>query len=296
MKRARGFTHIECLTMSVILLLLLSALLPAVQLAREDARMIQCKNNLKQIGLACHNYHDAHNRFPNGWVSGRITGAGQMAMGWQTRLLPYIDQPAMYNQLNFSVPEDPSNHKIYKTTIRSYLCPVDSIEPLNIMRGGWAPNSYTGNYGSVPIPRWSLSSGADSFWPGQSAAFFQYSEAQEISANGLFQMNQCTGIRDIIDGTSNTLLAGERSAVGGGAIWAGPRSNYHESDILSDGSYASLFNRSDTGFSSRHAGVINFCICDGSVRSVRVDLDSQPGWGVQQKLCARNDNQVIGEF
>ena len=97
--RRRGFTLIELLVSIAIIAVLIALLLPAVQQAREAARRTQCKNNLKQIGLAMHNYHDTHNGFPNGNIASSARGWG---MSWYMRILPYVDQAPVYNKLNFS--------------------------------------------------------------------------------------------------------------------------------------------------------------------------------------------------
>ncbi len=94
-QRQRGFTLIELLVVIAIIAILIALLLPAVQQAREAARRTQCKNNLKQIGLSLHNYHDVYNSFPNGTVS---TSAGNWGISWWARVLPYVDQAPLYNQ------------------------------------------------------------------------------------------------------------------------------------------------------------------------------------------------------
>ena len=148
---------------------------------------------------------------------------------------------------------------------------------------------FSGNYGSKPIARWS----GLSFFPGQVAT---PNVGKANSPDGLFFVNSRIGVRDITDGTSNTIMVGERSIIGRGGLWPGPRSNFNESDVVSDGSFASVLNGSDTGFSSRHNQGIHFVICDGSVRFVSSNIDSHPDGGSLQKICSRNDGQVIGEF
>ena len=103
---ARGFTLVELLVVIAIIAVLIALLLPAVQQAREAARRTQCKNNLKQIGLALHNYHDNYNALPPGWIGVTNGGPdiyGLNGWGWASRILPQIDQSPLYNQLNFLV-------------------------------------------------------------------------------------------------------------------------------------------------------------------------------------------------
>src|SRR6201996_1630152 len=97
LRRSKGFTLIELLVVIAIIAVLIALLLPAVEQAREAARRTQCKNNLKQMGLALHNYHDTNNTFPPGWI-GQSTAA-YSGFGWNTMLLPSIDQGPLYNSL-----------------------------------------------------------------------------------------------------------------------------------------------------------------------------------------------------
>src|SRR5688500_4365529 len=108
--RRRGFTLIELLVVIAIIAVLIALLLPAVQQAREAARRTQCRNNLKQIGLALHNYHDVHNTFPMGYCAGMtyVDGASDTSPGWSwaTYILPQLDQGPLYNQFNWSAAPD----------------------------------------------------------------------------------------------------------------------------------------------------------------------------------------------
>ena len=109
-KRTRkGFTLIELLVVIAIIAILIALLLPAVQQAREAARRSTCKNNLKQIGISLHNYHDVHNAFPPGWIAVENNSPnieGESGFGWGTMLLPYMDQAPLYQQMDFTVAMD----------------------------------------------------------------------------------------------------------------------------------------------------------------------------------------------
>lgn len=303
--RKRGFTIIETLTVAAICSVCTSLLVPAMQSARRDARDTICRNNLKQLGLALHNYHDVHGVFPPAWITREPDGAGYATTGWQCQILPFIDQAPLYNKLDMTNGVYTSPRKdagLLTRRLDVYRCPLDSVTDTNPFRGDWGTSNYVGNFGSTPIPRWSDSS---TFWPGQTTSPVsgggRYGRAASPGTNGLFAMNSMIRIRDCIDGTSNTLMVGERSILGKAALWPGPRSNYQESDVLADGSYASPINRSDTGYSSRHAnGIVYFLLCDGAVRGIQEDIDSNDktdrNMGVLQKLSARNDGQIIGKF
>ena len=181
--RKRGFTLIELLVVITIIAILIALLLPAVQQAREAARRSQCKSNLKQWGIAIHNYHDAHSTMPMGKVALRH-------WTFRSMLLPYVDQATLYEQLDFefdpecftyalvTMPDNPLDD-----LIPLYSCPSDpnsgrvSDSPL----GQHAPGSYPGVSGDTPT-----------------------------SKNGIFYVDSATRFRDVIDGLSSTIAVGER--------------------------------------------------------------------------------------
>ena len=130
MRRRRGFTLIELLVVIAIIGVLIALLLPAVQAAREAARRSQCVNNLKQMGLALENYHDALGCFPMSYCAKFpfVDGATDTAngWGWQTMILPQMEQGTLFSAVNFSLPvEGPQNTTVIQTRISSYLCPSD---------------------------------------------------------------------------------------------------------------------------------------------------------------------------
>ena len=127
--KGRGFTLIELLVVIAIIAVLIALLLPAVQQAREAARRTQCKNNLKQIGLALHNYHDNFSALPPGWigVTGTVTDVyGMNGWGWGSKILPQIDQANLYNTMNFSVKmESPANALARVVPLAAFRCASD---------------------------------------------------------------------------------------------------------------------------------------------------------------------------
>jgi len=242
--RRRGFTLIELLVVIAIIAVLIALLLPAVQSAREAARRAQCVNNLKQIGLAMHNYHDVVGSFPPESLVNRLTaptagGWGGSWWPWSAFILPQMEQGPLFNAINFSILNGGNmsveNRTIYGTIINGYLCPSDDSNKLFTDRRWTTIANLTGPYtaastnyvASVGDPRtgnplfdvWS-SAPANAYW----------------SCDGTFQgmfgdcsSGQTTNIAMVTDGTSNTFLVGENSPnfngqlvwVSGHGTWAG---------------------------------------------------------------------------
>ena len=196
----RGFTLIELLVVIAIIAVLIALLLPAVQAAREAARRAQCVNNLKQIGLGLHNYHSSINSFPMGATSTTAFGSG-VRTGWgswsaHAQLLGYMEQTAVYNAINFALPNasaategQASNTTAATTMITVFQCPSSLPYP-----GTWQgrPSPYTNYFASL------------------GASMNQYASNTSALPNGLFQVGGTTyGLRDITDGSSNTIAFGE---------------------------------------------------------------------------------------
>src|SRR5690606_29045010 len=125
-QRRQGFTLIELLVVIAIIAVLIALLLPAVQQAREAARRSQCKNNLKQLGLAMHNYLDVHGVFPFGQIyfTTRPSGATDSRVSWFWMILPFVEQSAVYSKLDFTVPTYSSpNSSVNTTPMPGFYCP-----------------------------------------------------------------------------------------------------------------------------------------------------------------------------
>ncbi len=290
LRPTRGFTLIELLVVIALIVVLTALCLPAIQHARDEARKAQCQNNLKQFGLALHNYHDSSRVFPPGWTQYHPQPGPETRFGWAVFVLPYLDQVRLYKQFNFQTQRaEPLN--LFQTRFAVYRCPEDPSPDNNSQRGEFGTMNYSGNFGPVAPPRW-MANGSTEFWPGQAPTLTE--------TNGLAFLNSRVAVRDILDGTSNTLLLGERSVTGGAAIWMGVRGNEFETDQVTDCSPGHEINSGEAGFSSRHTGGANFLFCDGTVRFLSEKIESGPGDQQQmktyQKLSHRADGNPIAEF
>jgi prepilin-type N-terminal cleavage/methylation domain-containing protein/prepilin-type processing-associated H-X9-DG protein len=257
-KASRGFTLIELLVVIAIIAVLIALLLPAVQSAREAARRVQCTNNLKQLGLAMHNYHSAIGTFPIGVMgylsptyaaSPRGTGNGNYPDGtpvgnhrrtWAFLILPYIEQGSMANAVNYSLPFNPptgaANNTISESLIPTFACPSDptvsQIDQNNRREGNYVVN--WGNthmmqdiqnvqYSLNPMP--ANNPNSNPYPPGA---------ATQVSFLGApFTFDKSYGIQTITDGTSNTLLMAE-VIIGLTQFVNGKASYEHRGDIYND--------------------------------------------------------------
>ena len=250
----RGFTLIELLVAIAIIAILIALLVPAVQKVRESANRMQCHNNLKQIGLALHSYHDRNKGFPPGYVSG-VSAAGAdtgPGWGWGAYLLDDIEQDNLKRTINFALDvTHPANAMQRAQVLAIFRCPSDIYV-----------DSFTPAGASVSIAH------------GNYAAVFGDLEIEDNpgKGNGMFFRNSKTRMADITDGTSNTFLAGERSSNLSKATWTGVISGIAESQALVLGSCDHLPNNLAVAhvedFWSRHIQGVNFVFADGSVHSI----------------------------
>jgi prepilin-type N-terminal cleavage/methylation domain-containing protein/prepilin-type processing-associated H-X9-DG protein len=211
-RRRSGFTLIELLVVIAIIAVLIALLLPAVQAAREAARRTQCVNNLKQIGLALHNYHDINNTFPMGAGSGMYSlGVYNSKHNWSIHaaILPQMGQVPLYNAINFNwgtadaptqLPTYPINSTTIQTQVNGFLCPSDPNGSTSLASGVLdANNCYFGSIGATTDTLGGFSAGAPSL--------------ATVPTSGLFAYQQSKGLNQVIDGTSNTVAFAE-STVG----------------------------------------------------------------------------------
>jgi prepilin-type N-terminal cleavage/methylation domain-containing protein/prepilin-type processing-associated H-X9-DG protein len=266
----RAFTLIELLVVIAIIAILIGLLLPAVQKVREAAARLQCTNNLKQIGLACHSYHDSQQSLPPGYLATAAYPDTTPGWGWAAFLLPYLEQDNLYRQINLGQPVQ--NSSAAQVIVKVYLCPSDSPP-----RAPFA----VGDAGGAALLQAAPSSYAATV--GQDA-----SEVDDPTGDGVFYRNSRTRFADITDGTSQTVLAGDRAwaqtmgtwagAPSGAVTRAGPRNAWPNATgpaqalTLVHNNWVNITTDADGGlddFSSNHVGGVNVLLADGSVRFVR---------------------------
>jgi len=317
--RQRGFTLIELLVVIAIIAILIALLLPAVQQAREAARRSQCTNNLKQLGLAFHNYHDVYKSFPPAATVAKPIATGTTAVNmdkihawpWPMRLLPYIEQTALFNEIgvgdssitvpttnltttnDFTTASAGSIESLLTKQIPVFMCPSASGKEIN---------KYQHNMGTL-----------------------MYAMTSRIAVYPSGSTTHTKGIGDILDGTSNTVLVGEKVLMDApfvsiGATWASHRpcgsriGIVHHASAMNtpfDGVHdaanncytenAPSSNATRVVVASSHPGGAHLLMCDGSVHFVSENIDSDPTTGlsgnfVYSNLFMEDDGNVIGDF
>jgi prepilin-type N-terminal cleavage/methylation domain-containing protein len=295
--RRYGFTLIELLVVIAIIAILIALLLPAVQQAREAARRTQCRNNMHQLGLALHNYHDAHRCFPAGSF-GQMAGADD---GWSLHcmILPFMDEAAVYNAINFDSSRSPGNITAAGQILAQFLCPSyagghdDRGHVTGSIYGGFT--SYCSVMGSMTVAQ---ANGANGGW----SAF----------RNGVTTYSFCSKIRDVRDGTSNTFLMGESGNLWGPCYrkswynaygWGCDRTlvtlawpvNYDLRWNAGGETRPSSCNNYGVGccmsFGSFHEGGAFFAMADGQVRFISENIDI----GTFRALGTRAGNELIDD-
>jgi len=244
-----GFTLIELLVVIAIIAILIALLVPAVQKVREAAARTQCINNMKNLGLACHMYQDTARKLPPGWVVNKaIANSPSPGWSWGTVILPYIEQGPLFTQLNpdlngvTAAPLSTAS-TLMVTSLPVFVCPSDGKSSPNTVMGGYANSNYVCN--------------REVLGPNAAGTAIAYS------------------IQSIPDGSSNTILAGERESVFNvGAVWIVRSSVSTASFEGRPGRGINIKNPTPTvvtdptsfGFSSNHTGGVNFLFGDGTVR------------------------------
>jgi prepilin-type N-terminal cleavage/methylation domain-containing protein/prepilin-type processing-associated H-X9-DG protein len=316
MRRPRfAFTLIELLVVIAIIGILIALLLPAVQKIREAAARMQCSNNLKQIGLALHNYHDANQVFPTG---GDKRGYVIYAMGWPALLMPYFEEGnrrttidamapnAIYNIMPWRLTDPPHNgaNPVFTSPIKIFVCPASEL-------GDRSPDV---QYPTVPqinaTNQGALHYRANGGSPTLGLVQGTWSRHAWYTTSGIIYPNSKVKLTDISDGTSNTILIGETSSAigrplnsrGWGVIqpWTWGYYFYftdaqgwlmidHKAVTYPIG-YTGSFFTNETPFTSNHAGGgVNMVFCDGSVHF----MPKSTNLLILQALATRNGGEVV---
>ncbi|QDT37624.1 DUF1559 domain-containing protein [Stratiformator vulcanicus] len=307
--KSKGFTLIELLVVIAIIAILIALLLPAVQQAREAARRSTCKNNLKQIGLALHNYLDTANEFPAAVYPSEgpnsALGNQEAYWAWGTMILPYMEQATLYQTLNASNASaevalqthgspnaDPT--MVTQSRIGSLVCPSDSGPALAVETQrrmyGQAWTSFLGHDAVLSKTNYLASQGTGTRVPNGTDF-----------GDGFMQNRFGVNVEDVVDGLSNTIAIGERAwdspkgANGfGGVIFTVAKNNATEdaSGVVGAGLNPRVSGDAQDGFSSFHVGGVQFVMGDGSVHFISENISQ----GVLNNLADRSDGTPIGEF
>ncbi|WP_166830805.1 DUF1559 domain-containing protein [Thalassoroseus pseudoceratinae] len=324
-----GFTLIELLVVIAIIAILIALLLPAVQQAREAARRSQCKNNMKQMALAMHNYQSAFKVFPYGHRSNSSPSTvTHIRDCWFQRILPFIEQNALSEayeadttQWIHHLTDNTATAYIAETVVPAFTCPSDPGAPGKGANGG--TTAFQGNYGvAAGVGDWSLDTSTNPATITVTDGDIAYGDA-----NGMFYELSATAFRDCIDGSTNTLFASEGIIRPGtaakwgelGGYWGGaPHGSYGVSSAetpntsVPDRAYtckatsvaaapnnAPCEEGNTSGLSGRwnfarsfHPGGVHGAMVDGSVRFFSDSIDRQ----IWMRLGIRNDGQVVSEF
>ncbi len=329
--RFAAFTLVELLVVIAIIGILIALLLPAVQAAREAARRMQCSNNLKQMGLALHNYHDTFRSFPIGSRSGTLSSYNTYGTNWRSALLAFLEQKPLYDSLNFETgsfsgwenqPFSGGNEVLVGLAIPVYKCPSSTIdpfinEPTSINDRGGLMHDYVGISGAYPDPG------------GRGTSVCRQSSRGYVCNTGLLLPHQVAGIKHASDGTSHTMIVAEQSGLVGdrpirsnyGGGWAGARDhtgdyslnprranqissgdNYYHCGLTvvrwainsrtSQANSSNATYETNTILNSFHPGVINVLLGDGSVQSIADSIDME----TLRRLAAADDGLPIDEF
>jgi prepilin-type processing-associated H-X9-DG protein/prepilin-type N-terminal cleavage/methylation domain-containing protein len=289
-----AFTLIELLVVIALIGTLIALLVPAVQKVREAAARTQCQNNLKQMGLALHAYHDANKALPPGYLATATYPGTSPGWGWEAFILPYLEQTPLYRQINLSQPIQ--GQAAAAVGIPTYLCPADMVTltpfPVTDATGATLCNAAPSSYAATVGP--------------------DASDVADPTGEGVFYRNSRIRLTDIHDGTSETVMAGDRAwsqvngiwagAPDGGIVRAGISNPWQAATapapcfVLVHNNWINILTDSDGGlddFSSMHPGGANMLFADGSVHFLGSILMDGPGRRAFWAMGTRAGNDSV---
>ena len=320
--RRRGFTLVELLVVIAIIGILVAMLLPAVQAAREAGRRTQCGNNLRQVGLALHAYHDAYDSLPYGSVYNYDDLSWTACPNWSTAILPQLGQQAVYDSFDFTRPiDDPANAKQCLTVLSVYICPSDPQSSQPVLPGrGDSPSPAPGLSGGVVNP----SASAGLWYPGcmgptaPNVCFFcpnptasasnyccqgySFGSTQNNSVGMFGRYPRAFSFADVTDGLSNTIMAAE--TLPGDSVWNGvyctnfpvASTEIPLNTFFNDGGLHGTWSTNggymwakSSGYKSMHPGGANFLLGDGSVHFYVAAIDYQ----LYNQLGTRTGGEIV---
>lgn len=288
-----GFTLVELLVVIAIIGILVGLLLPAVQAAREAARRMSCTNNMRQLGLAVHNYESAFKRLPAGWSDWQRSG--EPGWGWSAALLPFMEGNNLYNNIDtrFAI-EIPEHQAVREMVVQTFICPSDTGDNLfQIAEGdGHHHDHLSSDHGGLIDDE-----GDKLFWISKSnyVGVFGTFEIHDAPyrGNGMFFGNSKTRFADVTDGLSNTIMIGERNSKFGQSIWHGNIPEVAESEARILGIVDHHRPNHPDGhfddFRSYHTGGVNFMRADVSVFFLSENTDAE----VYRAMATRNGGEVF---
>lgn len=323
-----GFTLVELLVVMAIIGTLIGLLLPAVQSAREAARRTSCSNNLRQLGIAMHHFHDHASRFPAGWERigrpGQSHDDDQPGWGWAAKLLPQLEQAGLLNGIRTKDPvfdpTDPSIHAdIRSAVIPLMVCPSDRTGPTESGgrfligqsdgveehdesghdHGDHGHDEGEGGHGFHPVDGGELASLAAAGEIGKANYVGMFGWQHDIDAepdngDGILFRNSRIGLKHVMDGSSKTILLGERSSRLGCSTWVGviDGAEARRARVVGVGDHPpdSTVGHFDD-FSSAHPGGAHFVHADASVHFLSDSIDED----VYHALCTRAAGETVGD-
>ncbi|HEY0985004.1 DUF1559 family PulG-like putative transporter [Schlesneria sp.] len=322
--RRRAFTLIELLVVIAVISVLMGLLLPAVQQAREAARRMDCRNHLKQIGIALHNYHDIYSMFPKAGFAAGFSSSAQLknvnlirtrTISWGVAILPCLDQAALFNEWDMNrFYLEPENWSVAEEVLPVYLCPSSRTSDRRKLQGDnanfpgirFGRSDYGANYGERAIRCFGEPVGCQAQNNYGSNSYDSRGPFTVVSTG--YQNNVSS--RDVIDGLTQTIFVGEAPEALHG-IWAGHKNFFDQSapinarySLSSQTKWQSCVTTASSStlgrigcdfgqeFHSYHIGGANFLLGDGSARFISETIDLK----VFAALLSYKGEEIVGDY